>query len=180
MKYDEFVTLVKVMKSIWTKPDFLPDKESVNVWYALLKDLPYEQVKMAVQKYAITNKWSPTVADIREQVVGINDTSTDWGDAWGNVLKAVSRFGYMNEAEALDSMDELTRRCVKSLGWQTICQSELDEQTAIRANFRMMYESAQGRARDDAKLPTELKTAIENQQGVKQLEEKIGGLFSES
>lgn len=182
MKYDEFIKLVKVMKSLWTKADFLPDKEAINVWYALLKDLPYEHASVAVQKYALTNKFAPSVADIREQIVSLSDSSTDWGDAWGEVLNAVSRYGYMNETDALNSMDELTRRCVKSLGWQNICQSERDEQMALRANFRMMYESAQASARETAKLPTELKVAIEahKSQEAKQLEEKIGGMFNES
>ena len=67
----------------------------------------------------------------------------------------------MNEAEALESMDELTRQTVNRIGWQNICQSELDEQTAIRANFRMMYEQSQGKERENAQLPAELKQRIE-------------------
>ena len=161
MEYNDFIKLVKGMKSIWTKPEFIPDKEAVAMWYALLKDLPYEQASVAVQKYALTNKYQPTPADIREQIVSLGDQSVDWGEAWGNVLKAVSRYGYMNEADALESMDELTRQTVNRIGWQNICQSELDEQTAIRANFRMIYEQSQGKERENAQLPAELKQRIE-------------------
>ena len=180
MKYDEFIRLVKGMKSIWTKADFLPDKDAVGMWYALLKDLPYEQASVAVQKYAMTNKFAPTPADIREQVVSIGDMSADWGEAWGNVLKAVGRFGYANEKDALDSMDSITRDTVKRLGWQNICRSEHDEQMALRANFRMIYEQSQGKERESAKLPTDLKQKIDAlaSDNRKQLEQQIGGLFN--
>ena len=160
MLYDEFIKLAKGMKSIWTKQDFLPDKEAIAMWYSLLKDLPYESASVAIQKYAMTHKFPPTPADIREQVVSIGDESVDWGEAWGNVLKAVSKYGYMNESDALGSMDELTRTIVQRIGWQNICQSDIDEQTAIRANFRMMYEQSQGKERENAQLPTELKEKI--------------------
>ena len=180
MKYEEFVKLAKGMKSIWTKQDFIPDKDSAMMWYSLLKDLPYEHASVAIQRYAMTNKFPPTPADIREQIVTIGDDSIDWGEAWGNVLKAVSRYGYANEAEALDSMDDLTRRAVKSLGWKNICQTEIDEQMALRANFRMIYEQSKDKERTEAKLPVDLKQRIDaiGVDGVKQITERLEGMFN--
>lgn len=160
MQFDEFKKLAKGMKSIWTKKDFLPDKYALEIWYGLLKDLPYEQASLAVTRYAATSNWPPTPADIRRQVVMINDESTDWGEAWGTVLRAIGRFGMYREAEAMDSLDELTRDTIRRLGWKQICTSDQDELTAIRANFRMIYEQSQDKAKETAQLPDSVKKAI--------------------
>lgn len=160
MTFEEFKTLAKAMKSIWTRTEFLPDKYALKIWYELLKDLPYEQVNIAIQKHAHTNKWPPTPADIREHVVIMQDESTDWGQAWKQLTMAIGRFGTYREGEALESMDELTRETTKRLGWKMICQSEQTELTAIRANFRKIYEQIQSEERDRAKLPQSLQQSI--------------------
>ena len=160
MTFEEFKTLAKAMKSIWTRPEFLPDKYALKIWYELLKDLPYEQVNIAIQKHAHTNKWPPTPADIREHVVTMQDESTDWGQAWKQLTRAIGRFGTYREGEALESMDELTRETTKRLGWKMICQSEQTELTAIRANFRKIYEQMQQEERDKARLPQSLQQSI--------------------
>lgn len=49
-------------------------------------------------------------------------------------------------------MDAITRECVKRLGWKDLCMSE--NQTADRANFRMIYEQVQRKKVEAAALPT--------------------------
>lgn len=153
MDRSEFMKVVVVIRSVYQKDDFLKDEASASVWYSMLKDLTYEQIVTAVQKHALTNKWPPSIAELREHTVDIKTDRKDWSEGWGEVLKAVRRHGYMNEREALESMSEVTREIVKRLGWQQICQSELDELTAIRANFRMAYENMESAERENAQLP---------------------------
>lgn len=161
MLYDQFKVLVKGMKSIWTQGTFLPDRNAVAIWYELLKDIPYEHASVAVQRYASTNTWPPTPADIRKQVVDIQDDSTDWGAAWQTVIRAIGRYGMYGESEAIASMDDMTRKTIRRLGWKMICESEQKELTAIRANFRMIYEQMQRNEREQAQLPDTLKQKIE-------------------
>lgn len=160
MSYSEFVKLVKGMKSIWTHKDFLPDEYAVQMWYTILRDIPYEQAVMAIQRYASTNRFAPTPADIREQVQKMTTKDTDWSDGWEQVLNAVRRFGYYGEKEALTSMDETTRTAVKRLNWKQICMTEQDELMALRANFRMIYEQKSEKAKEEAQLPTALRDKI--------------------
>ena len=40
MSFEEFKKLVKGMKAVYTSQSFLPDAESVKIWYQLLKDIP--------------------------------------------------------------------------------------------------------------------------------------------
>ena len=73
-------------------------------------------------------------------------------------MKAVSKYGYYNTEEALASMDPVTRKCVKRLGWENICTSE--NQIADRANFRQIYEQERQRHREHLQLPEAVRDAI--------------------
>lgn len=67
MTREEFKTLVKGMKAVYAQPTFIPDQDAFNVWFELLKDIPYQQANVAIQKYMLTEKFPPTIADIREK-----------------------------------------------------------------------------------------------------------------
>ena len=68
MTREEFKTLVKGMKAVYAQPTFIPDQDAFNVWFELLKDIPYQQANVAIQKYMLTEKFPPTIADIRESL----------------------------------------------------------------------------------------------------------------
>lgn len=164
MKFEEFKILAKGMKAVYTSPNFLPDADALKIWYQLLKDLPYEIANMAIQRHMATNKFPPTIADIREQASLSTDKELngDWGEAWQNVTKAIGKYGQWETEKALESLDDLTRQCVKRLGWKELCMSE--NAMADRANFRMIYEEQKGRAKEQAVLPLEVKANIEKLQ----------------
>ena len=82
----------------------------------------------------------------------------DWGEGWEQVLKAIKDFGYMRPKEAMDSFDDITRECVKRLGFINICKSE--NISVERANFRQLYEQIANRQRDAVKLPIGLQRQI--------------------
>lgn len=159
MNFDEFKRLVKGMKAVYTSQNFLPDAESIKIWYQLLKDMPYEIANVSIQKHMATNKFPPTVAEIRSGAAEITDKSHDWSDGWESFRKAVGRFGYYRREEAFASMDEITRKVVKRLGWKELCMSENIMQD--RANFRMVYEQEQNRAVERAMLPEGLRKQMD-------------------
>lgn len=160
MTYDEFKVLAKGMKAVYTQSWFLPDADAVNIWYKLLKDLDYAVANVAIQKYMLTNRKEPTVADIRElaSAVVVGEKPL-WSDGWEEVLRAISRFGSYRETEALQSMTETTRKAVKRLGFRNICMSE--NIAADRANFRMIFEQITDREHTEKQLPVNLTTLIE-------------------
>lgn len=170
MSFEEFKILVKGMKSIWPSEKFLPDGESVKIWYRLLKDLPYNVANVAIQKYALTNKFPPSIAEIREQAAEVTDKSleADWGNAWNQVTRAIQNYGMWGTEKAMESMDEITRECVMRLGWKELCMSE--NPTADRANFRMIYEQLRTKKREEATIPLEVKETIQRiQSGLKMI-----------
>ena len=62
-----------------------------------------------------------------------------------------------------DSMDEITRKTVKRLGWKELCESE--NQMQDRANFRMIYEQEAQDRNEVAALPAELRSEIQKLRG---------------
>ncbi len=173
MEYKEFLILAKGMKAIWAKDDFLRDKDATDIWYALLKDLPYEAANAAVQIHMRTSKWPPTPAEIIDHVTKAQVKIGDWSEGWEQVIKAIGRFGYTDEAGALASMDETTRTAVKRLGWKQICQSDQDELMSIRANFRQIYGQVKTDRETQARIPAVLSEVLEDSlAGAKQ----IGGI----
>ena len=68
MTYKEWFELAKNMKRIYQREEkFMPDEETVKLMYSMVSDLDYEKAKEAVVNYIKSNKYSPTIADIREE-----------------------------------------------------------------------------------------------------------------
>lgn len=160
MERDEFKVLVKGMRSVYTQATFIPDKDAFNMWYALLGDLPYEVCSAAIQKYMLTNKFPPTVAEIRELAAGVvNGDPMTWGESWECVRKAISRYGFYRQQEALESLDPLTRRCVESIGFREICMSEKED--VIRGQYRSNFEIMQKREQSERQMTPQLLEIIQ-------------------
>lgn len=157
MTFNEFKVLAKGMKAVYTAATFLPDEDSIKIWYRLLQDIPYEVANIAIQRHMMTNKFPPTVADLREQVAQMmdGDLTADWAAGWAQVTRAIGAYGMWNPDAAIENMDAITRECVKRLGWKELCMSE--NPTADRANFRMIYEQVQRKKVEAAALPAGLK-----------------------
>lgn len=160
MIYSEFLILAKAMKSVYTRDNFLPDEDSIKIWFQMLQDLDYKLASASIQKWMLTNKFPPTIAEIREGASGIElGDPLDWGEAWATVIRAVKMYGWYRQAEAMDSLDELTRECVKQIGgFSVICDSE--NIAVERANFRMAYETMERRKRENNQIPAKLLNTI--------------------
>lgn len=160
MTFDEFKTLAKGLKSAYTTPNFLPDEYSIKVWYKFLADLPCDLATICIEKYIATNKYPPTIADIREIVASMIVGTSDWSESWKNVTRFISLYGMPNEAKAYEAMDKNTREAVKRLGWKNLCMSQ--NQMADRANYRMVYEAVVKEQKDSLALPDNLRLKLSN------------------
>ena len=159
MDRDEFKLLVKGMKAVYAQPTFIPDQDAFNMWFALIGDLSYEVCNVAIQKYMLTNKFPPTVAEVREIAANVqNGDQLTWGESWERALNAVRRYGSYNVQEALNSLDPLTRKCVENIGFLEICRSE--NIMVERAHFQKIFEIYAKREQMDRQMPLALQQAI--------------------
>lgn len=160
MDKQEFGQFVAALRTYYSKENILPNQAAVALWYRQLQDISYPVACAVLDKWVATNKWSPSIADIREAVSEIQSggSAPDWGEGWEETIRAIRRFGYYNEQEAMESLTPLTRETVRRLGFKTLCMSEND--VADRANFRQIYEIVSKRQTEARKIPLPVREKI--------------------
>lgn len=159
MSEKEFGIFAMALKTYFPKDNLFPNKQSVDLWYRILNDIDYKTAELFLQKWVATNKWPPTIADIREGCADItHGEMQDWGKAWEQVEKAIRYFGMYREDEAYASMDEITEEVTRRLGFKEICMSENIQ--VDRANFRMIYEQVIQRKKTDRQVKPDVQKLI--------------------
>jgi len=173
MDKKEFGLFASALRTYYPREALLPNQQAMELWFRQLQDIPYPVAEASLNKCVATNKWSPSIADLREMAASVQHGDIpDWSDSWEVVLRCIGKFGSYRESEALASMDEMTRTAVKRIGFRNICLSE--NITADRANFRMIYEQLAQRKQKEQQISLPLKELIQGiqQQGTLQIEGK--------
>ena len=161
MTTGEFNVFAKAMRTFFPKDNLLPTKESMDLWYGMLKDIPYPVAEAALKKHVSTSKWPPSIAEIRENATeAITPVQVDWSEAWEEARLAVRRFGSHQQEEAMASLRPATAEAVKRFGYFDLCMMENPE--VGRAQFRDIYRSIEAREKNEAMLPESLKGIINN------------------
>ncbi|MDO4306016.1 MAG: replicative helicase loader/inhibitor [Eubacteriales bacterium] len=176
MKREEFKTLVKGMKAVYAQPTFIPDQDAFNVWYELLKDLPYKQLNVAIQKYMLTERFPPTIADLRAKATEIVEPELEGMselEAWAITRKAIGNSGYHAEEE----FAKLPEACQMAVGspanlreWALMDSDQVG--TVEQSHFIRNYRTAVKRISEDRKIPNQIKALISEIQ----VEKKIAAM----
>ena len=139
----------------------MPDEKSVEVWYALLKDLDVNALKLAVAKYMQTEKFPPFPADIRKMLQA-EYMSPD--EAWGIVSDALWAVTSRDKAEKIFS--KLPLECQRTIGsvdaFYAYTQGEWNESVSkalFIKNYKPTVEQMQVESRMSKPLRTALQTA---------------------
>lgn len=147
MTAKEFEKISKGITTAFPWANLFPSQEAVEIWYRKLGDIPYDIMVAVVNRWIETKTTPPTIAALRQEAdIVVNGLPPTWADGWEQVLKAIGRYGYMRMNAAIATMDEVTAETVRRIGWQQICESENVD--ALRANFRMVYETLSRRAQE--------------------------------
>lgn len=156
----EFTKLAMAMKTFFPKEErLLPNAQAMELWFMQLADIPYDVAVVALNKWVATEKWSPSIAEFRRTVTDVtSETVIDWGEAWEQVCRKISRYGSYDEAKAMKELPPLAAKAAAQIGWRNLCFSE--NQAADRANFRMIYERLAERKKQDAQIPPALRDMI--------------------
>ena len=173
MNKQEFGLLASAIRTFYPKENILPNQQAMELWYRELQDIPYQVAEAALRQWVSTNKWSPSIAEIRETASTVQSGSIpDWGDGWEQVIMAIRKYGSYRIPEAMESFDPITRQCVERLGFRNICMSE--NIAADRANFRMIFEQLAERKQKEQQMALPLKQLIHGiqQNGMLQIEGK--------
>lgn len=159
MDKKEFAMFAMALKTYYPREQLLPNQQAMELWFRELQDIPMPVADAALRKWVQTNKWSPSIAEIREVSASLMQPEIpDWGEGWKQVQNAIRKYGAYRPKEAMDSLDPLTRQCVERMGFRDLCMSE--NAMADRANFRMIYENLSHREQVKQQLALPLQETI--------------------
>ena len=158
MKKSEFSKIASAIKTYYPKDNPFPNAAAVQLWFEEFRDLPYEDVVLALRRHVNTSRWCPTIAELKQAIVVNTAGEQDWGEHWKTAVEAIGRFGRYREEEALASMDPMTREVVKRLGYRDLCRSE--NQMTDRANFRIVFGQVASNEYNKAALSRDLQERI--------------------
>lgn len=157
--------LVTVLVTAWptsfARLDANQRTDTMRLYREMIADLDYAAANAAVKRLIASSRFLPTVAEIRESAIQADcGPQRAGGEAWGDVLAAVHRFGvYRSPAFA----DPLVARAVSALGWEEICNSE--NQAADRARFVELYEKLTVTERRELAMPADVRRLPEPRAG---------------
>lgn len=166
MTKDEFRILVKAMKSAYTDNNFIPDKESFDLWYAMLGAIDYETASRAVKCHIVTSPYTPKIADIMKFVNQMNTKEElNSAQAWDLVYKAICNSSYNSEEEysklppliqkSVGSADNL--KAISLMPNDTVCSVQ-------KSLFIRTYETELKRAKELDAFPADVRERIEQNQ----------------
>ena len=160
MTRQEFWQFAAAIRTYYSRENILPNEQAMELWFRQLQDIPFPVAEAILAKWVATNKWSPSIADIRDSMAEIQNggPADDWGEAWDQAMTAIRRFGSYDEDGALASLPPLTRETVRRLGYKSLCWSE--NQVADRANFRQVYEILSKRNVETDKIPLPVRETL--------------------
>lgn len=156
----EVVKLLTITSAIY--PKFEVSEIKIELWADLIGDIPFPIAQAALKKVMLTSEFPPTVAQIRKAAVDITiskESILDAGKAWGEVQKAISKWGWPEPEKAYAMMSPLTQQVAKQLNWNEICKCE--EPGVIRGQFMRMYDNLKHRVEQERLLPEGFKQKIQ-------------------
>lgn len=144
-------------------------KTMIKVWYEDFKDVPKDDFLEIINNVRYTSKYFPSIAEIKERLAKrkLEDVPSA-EDEWLEVKKAVSKYGYYQEIEAMKSLNPYTAKIVSYIGFQRICMATQEEQTWNKKEFIEEYNALKNKNILDiqtGRLDYSKKMMLENDKG---------------
>lgn len=163
----------------------------IAAYEALLDDIPYSMAQAALRALAQTEKFMPSVADIRAACLELTKGPKRPGvDAWGDVIA----FRKFQDVTAIGSADPITLHICKEFGWieyRTLWRNGADvdqwhvvsgdNESADRARFIELYDKLRTQGHRESVAPILAAARDARQRGIQgdPFERALGALTGE-
>lgn len=158
---DDFKVIVKILKAAYPRDNFIPNEYTFNLWYKALQDIPYPTLNKAATNYVMTNKFPPTIADMRSLAYRLTNRPDMMSSAaWNQLIRAL-RQSYSPDAETYwEQLPERTKSIVGGFttfrAWGNTSLESLE--SVQRPMFIKRWEEYQRREMTEAAIPAGLRT----------------------
>lgn len=122
MTIQEFMIFTAALKTYYARENLLPNKQAVELWFEQLEDIPLHLAEMVLKQWVAINKWSPTIADIREQAAEILHGKIKTADeAWAKVQDAIYKDFKETDGKFIKiypekELDTITKKALDEMG----------------------------------------------------------------
>lgn len=147
MNKKEAAALLAIITTCY--PQWSATKETFEFYSRAFSDLDFDTASQAVERWAMTNQYAPTISDVRRtcaDLLGLSPALSS--QAWEEVqqqIREVGSFGRPTFSD--DETSGFIRSAVGVIGWRNLCQST--NQDTVRAHFLRMYEERRVKVQRD-------------------------------
>lgn len=164
MTAEKFAQFASAIKTYFPKDNLLPTDEAMDLWFDMLQDLDYQQAYVGLKIYVATNRFPPTISDIRACAMKVKELQElNEIEAWSLVKKAIRNSGY-NSVEEYEKLPPLAQKAV-GLPSQ-LREWALDEnysEAVVMSNFQKAYRFELQKKQEFQKLPQQIQKFIEEE-----------------
>ena len=176
MEREEIKEIIKIIKVAY--PNYNPGdlKDTVDVWYMMLKDYTKEEIGIALKTYITNNTsgFAPSISHLIDNVHKMKEIGTELGEmeAWEKVRKAISNAGY-HASEEFEKLPPIIKEIVGSPNMLKMwSQTNIDQlETVIQSNFIRTYRGKLSKEKEIRRMPSEAKALIEKNANI-EIEER--------
>lgn len=163
MTFKEFGMLADAIKTYFPRDNILPTNEAMELWYDMLKDLDYKSACIGLKKHVASSRFAPTIADIRENVVSINEPQElNEMEAWALVSNAIRRSGY-NSEEEYAKLPPIVQRAVGLPSQLRVWAIDEDyNEQVVSSQFIRTYRTEVSREKEIAKMPSKVRKLVQS------------------
>lgn len=143
-----------------TKQDALA---TIELWYSMFKDYEYKTVLMATQSLINNLEFSPTIADVKNEIYKLTTSQEDTAiDEWNAIKKALSNSIY-NSDRMYETLPPIAKKFVGSPNQlrQWAMNGDFND-GVVRGQFLKQYEVLQKREKYKSLMTPEIKDFIQN------------------
>lgn len=167
MTRNETKQLLMRIQSVY--PNWKPQAELrfvVETWHEYLLEYPYEQVKMALKAYILSDNkgFAPSIGELVSKMHNISaPKELNEMEAWALVSKALKNGTYGAEEEFAKLPPVVQSAVGHPSNLRNWAQTDMESiENVIQSNFIKTYRIAVQRSQELMKMPTEVRRLIES------------------
>lgn len=177
MTYEDTAKIIKLImatyESFYRNSDKNATTDRVRAWYDILRDENAAEVAMAVKAYISTDTsgYPPDIGKITDWIYSLHnpDEMTEQ-EAWNKVLKAACNSAYHAEDE-FEKLPPILQNIVGTPNYlRDIARTNADSIQVAASNFMRSYKAKAKAAKEQAKLPNDVKKLIASIASTKSLD----------